>query len=346
MALLKTIAELKAMIPRLSNLSNTGNMPNMDKAGKRFVLPIVGATLYNAIDTRYNLVNPDPVLSDDEKNLIAAMQLPIAAFGILSDLPFLQTVITDSGIRTPQTSTMQSAHKWEFNNLRNALYEYANDGIELLLEYLYQTINSWPQWTGSDEFKAIDNMLIKTGVDFNKQYKLLQPYRTFWELRPMMEDVEEMYLSSKLGRDLLQWVKDQDTIIINVGTGQLDVKKQLKKAVAFLTIKQATEHRAANFSNEGFTIVSLKGDPDNSDNAGRESASVTQLKLIQDTCLREGQNYLHKAANYLVGIANGQFNTDFGDEFTTAFSSSPLFVAPGTAKSTDPNACLTGIVML
>lgn len=335
MALIKTIAEIRAVIPRQSKLSDTANLPNTDKAGRMHILPLLGKALYADLDAKYNAVPAN--LSNDELLLIKNVQLPLSAFTLLDDLAFMQTMITDSGIRTARTDSTEAAHRWEFKELQNALMNYAIDGVELLLDYLYSTKDKWEKWTESAEYKEIENFLIKTGTDFRKYYPLKQPLRTYWALRPVMQDVEENYLVPTLGRDLFTWIKTQDDIIITADGGEVDVKKILKRSVAHFTIKHAGEQCAVQFDENGFTVLAFRGSLDSPTSDGKVAASPADLATKLDAANREGQNNLSRAALYLVNIAAGMYNGDFGSDFATAFDNSPLKPDPAKKKYSNGN---------
>jgi hypothetical protein len=169
MALLTTVIELRKQLPRLlSSLSDNANLPNIEKAQRKYLQKILGKALIHDLETKYEATN----LSGLEQELVTLIQLPLSAYAVMDDLAFIQSMITDSGIRTPSTDKMQAAHRWEYNELKNTLQDYAMDGIEQLLDFLYDNKASFALWTASNEFKAIDNLLVKTGTDFSKQYPL------------------------------------------------------------------------------------------------------------------------------------------------------------------------------
>jgi hypothetical protein len=155
-------------------------------------------------------------------------------------------------------------------------------------------------------------------------------------LKPVIEDVEENYFATHLGRDLFTWCKAQDKVEITAEGGLVDVKKLLKKALAFFTIKHACEHYAVRFDTNGFTVLAMGGNLDDNSNTGRTEASLRQIQERKDACDRDGQNYLSKASAYLVGIAKGLYNVDFGSDFATAFDGSPLNKPPADGP-TDRN---------
>lgn len=335
MALIKTAAELRSVLPQLlSNLSNTANLPPIDKAQRKYIRPLLGKAFLDDIEERYE----DNTLGDDE-DMLKYIQLPLAAYAILDNLAFIQSTITDSGIRTMSTDKMQAAHRWEYNEIRNSLEDTAIAGVEQLLDYLYEKQTDYALWTGSDEFKELDSFLIKTGIDFAKQYPLYQPYYTYWALKPVMRDAEENYLASRLGRDLLAWVKGNAEIEIEDSSGILDVKRLLKKAIAFLTIKHACEHYNTRFDKNGFTIVNAGGSPEDQSSTGRTAASQSETEKRKQVCDRDGQNYLNKAAYYLKGMGEGKYGDTWLENvaFMEAFNHSPLKKDPKAPTYTRGN---------
>lgn len=88
------------------------------------------------------------------------------------------------------------------------------------------------------------------------------------------------------------------------------------------------------FDENGFTVVTPGGSVDSATNDGRQSADVsTKLNAAN----REGQNNLSRSTAYLVNIANGLYNVDFGNDFTTAFDNSPLKTDPNKKPYTNGN---------
>jgi len=339
MALIKTIAQLRNQLPRLlSSLGDTALMPNIDKAQQKHILPFLGKELLEDLQDKFDAL-PDTALVAPYIKLLSYVQQPLAAYALLDDLAFIQTMITDSGIRTISTDKLQAAHKWEYLELKNALEDSAIIGIELLLQFLYDSKDDLPLWTGSDTYRQISDFVIKTGTDFSKQYPLYAPLYTYYALIPIIRDVEENYLASMYGRDLLAWIKTQDTIEITIpSNGLVDILKLVKKAVAFLTIKHACEHYSPRFDRNGFTILDARGgNPDDNTNTGRAEPSPYSIQQKIKVCDRDGQNYLAKSAAYFIGVANGQFSADFGDDFTTAFDTSPLKPVPDAKPYTNGN---------
>lgn len=332
MALIKTIQEVRAILPHLSKLSNTASLPNVDKSGRKHIIPIIGQSLYETLDSHYNAVPQS--LSDAERVLVSLVQVPLIAFAYLDDVGLIHATITDNGIRRATTGDMPAAFRWEVEQLKNTLADYAADGVENLITYLFAHADDFAAWTNSDEYKEINGYLIRTATDFNKQYRLVQPQRTFWLLKTIMADVEENYVIGDLGRDLLAWVKEQEEILVDTGSGEADVLKMLKKAVAFLTVKHACERLPVRFDQYGFTIIT-QGDAENPSVTGRSTAPGYNIESYKCAAEREGQNYLQKAEDLLVSLGGNE--ADAPDGFMEAFQTSPLNVPKDSPLPTSGN---------
>ncbi len=329
MALIKTIAEVRAVVPRMSKLSDQANLPNMDKAAWKYIIPIIGQALYDDLNTKYNATSP--TLSAIEQRLINLIQLPLANGALYDELPFMHTMITDNGIRTPDVNNMRASQRWEYQYLKKGLYANIEEGQEMLLAYLFENKDNISLWTTSDPYQRLSSLVFRSAWDFDQQYKLRQPMRTFWAMESIMVDVEEHYLASRLGRDLMNWIKAQTEIIVTENGASVDVKRFVLKAAALFTIKMACEQRQVIFDHWGFTMATA----DDADVPAVESMTDMDIRGVynkKEAANRDGQNYLSKAAYYLKGIANGEFSEEFGVEFDTAFSLSPLYVAPGVIQ--------------
>jgi len=339
MALITTIQELRKQLPRLlSNLSDTALMPNINKAQRKYLIPILGKALLDDLQSKYTVKAVTPLIAPYIE-LLDYVQLPLSAYAMLDDLAFIQSMITDGGIRTASTDKLQAAHKWEYLAIENALQDCAIDGIEQLLQFLYDKKNVLPLWTASEEYKSLNDLTIKTGMDFSKQYPLYAPLYTFYSLIPIMKDVDENYLADTFGRSLLKWIKNQAALETTVpATGTVDVLKLIKKSVAFLTIKHACEHYTVRFDHNGFTI--LRGsNPDDNSNTGQSAASAADLAQKKQVCDREGQNYLAKSVALLLGVYHGINTAAYSSDvdFIAAFAESPLKPIPDAKPYTNGN---------
>jgi hypothetical protein len=324
MALIKTIEEAKEVLPKLlSSLEDDSFLPNIDATEEKYITPLIGDALYSDLQTKYDAVT----LSADETLLVKHIRLVSLSYGFLDELIASHVVIGSDGVRTMDTTNMPKAVGWEYRELKTYLQDRAFDGTEILLKFLWKKKASFPIWTGSNEYAKFQGMLIRTGTDFNEQYGLYQPMRTFVALRAVVADAQDFYLLSGLGEDLLNYFLQ----IEDPGKEEKAIIKQLKKALANFTIKHAGDKYAVRFSENGFTIVNELGNKD-SDDQTRTAVSGDLLEKKLKACDRDGKDFMAMAKKLL---AKWRTSGSSSEAFNTAFDAGPLksYVDPKEKKS-------------
>jgi hypothetical protein len=314
MALIKTIAEVQAVLPKLvSNLNKDSAMPNFDAVEEKYLVDIIGQELYADLQTKYD----DNTLEDEEKVLLKHINLVTASYGFMEEQAATHVFFTDDGIRVSATSDMPKAVGWEYKALKTYLNDKALDGIEVLLKYLWKHKDDLPKWTASTEYKQFEKGLIRTGTDFSNQYTLYQPMRTFFLMKSTLDDVQDEYIESPLGSDLLEYFAELEAPTDE----EISIIRKLKKALAFFTVKRYAEHHTVLFSASGFTVISMFGGDRETDDSGRAAAAKGDIEKQTKACEREGKNFMARAKNEIVKLSQ---KTGAPADFLTAFETSPL----------------------
>jgi hypothetical protein len=209
--------------------------------------------------------------------------------------------------------------------LEDGLLKKGMMALELALQYLDKKKDDIAEWTSDEAYKKYRGLMIRNGLMFSDHYPLYQPYRTFAMLRSVLFDVEESYLVADIGRDLLAFLRTQNAMEIDAEGGKVDVIHFVRKAAANFTVKHALKKLSVRFNEHGFTVMGLNGgDIERQDVAARTDAAGWQYDMQFRDADMEGQNWLTRAKKYLKGIADGIYNNDWGNDFTTAFENSPL----------------------
>lgn len=314
MALIRTATEAKTAMGRaLSGLSSTANLPDFAAAEIKYLVPLIGFSQYDTINAK---INADPVqeLTEAETALLPYLRRVSCVFGYLDNMGSDNAKITDNGIRTTESANLPRVFNWQYNELKNELQAKAYDAIEVMLRFLFENKADYLPWTSSDEYTALNSLLIKTGTDFDSHYKLYQPMRTFYSLKVLLDEVQEDFIKPVIGEDLLEYFIDE---------GELDddekkILKLLKKAVAYHVIKKACQHYSVRFDGNGFTV--LTGNSENTETAGRKDADIPIFELKIKSCEEDAQTYLVKAKKALAAYRA----TDNNNEFATAYDAGPL----------------------
>lgn len=320
MPLFKTIQEIAQYIT-ISSASATSPMPKMRGAEDDYIRPVLGDTLFDALQTQ---VTTGPI-TDNE--LLDKVRFALAYLMYYKELPLMHTVITDSGLRTVTNDKIQGAYRYQYEGTRQYLEDEGLSKLEKLYEYLMADSTTFPNWETSESFTRLNKNLIKTGKDFSTYYYLFQPHRTFFALQPVMQEVEDFYIKSIMGDTFFNFLKDTASLSVEEKT----LVDLLKKAVANLTIHKSISKLAIKVRPEGFTVMLASSDrnPANENNAGADQLE----RLFQET-YKDGNAYLDKAKTMLNSLASEEI---FHQYFLSSFYKNPL------NKITDPNDTISGI---
>lgn len=325
MALIRTATEAKAALPRvLSNLGNTANLPDFQAAEVKYLVPLIGYTLYSNIEGAIN-ATPAEDIGEDKTALLPYLRRVVAFFAYLDDMGTDNAKITDNGIRTTESANLPRVFGWQYKELKNTLQAKAYDAVEVMLRYLFENKDKFPEWVSSSEYEKINQLLIKTGTDFDNHYRLYQPMCTFYSLRVLVEEVQEDFIKPAIGEDLLEYFVEEASL----DDDEKKVLKLLKKAMAYLTIKKAAQHYSVRFDGNGFTITT--GDVENGETAGRNQADLPIFEMKIKACEADAQTYLVKAKKELAALRANSAS----EAFVLAYDAGPMADFDSTAAERD-----------
>lgn len=290
MALTKTVSELKEVLPKFipNNISNTV-LPNFNNSDAKYLVPLIGSAYYADLQTKYNA----GTTSADEKDLLLKLRLISVAYAFRDEQAFGHLTLSESGIRKVQASQTAEVRKWEYEKLEEALTTLAADATETVLAWLYDKKPAL--WLSSAEYTEFSTLLIRSGSEFQKQYKLFQPLRTFYALRPVLQDAQTLYIGSGIGADLLAYL----VALTVVPAGLTNAIRYLKKSLSYFAIAEACTAFSVRFSDAGFTVLSGTTNNDIAD-AGRNAADKQDLQDKQKASLTRGQDFLALAQVDLI----------------------------------------------
>lgn len=295
MSLVTKIEEVRLSL-RLNSLNNDKSLPDMEDAEQKHIIPVIGESLYNRLQSLYSSGSEDKSFL----RLIAIVRKPLVAYAYLDNIGLLHATITDAGVRRFGTGDMPSVYAWEFRELTKSLSGKAMSGMELLLEYLDNNSMDWPEWSDSPLWGLRNNLIIKSGKDFSNNYPLYQPCRTYNALLPIIVEVQDNYIIPSVGKPFF------DSLFINSGdSSNHEVIRLIKKSVAHYTIKHAVEQLPVSVTELGLTVLTA-GNSNDVEYPGKTSASDHLLELKGRAADRDGALYLRKVKSYLNKNASDQ----------------------------------------
>lgn len=327
MALLTNDKNLVKEFVRINFINSTSSFPNWEVAEQRHLLPLIGDDLYELLA---EIKTAGEAADDLDKELLKKVRAVIAPLAYALDMAFIQSQLTDTGLRTVSTENMQAAHRWEYNEVKDSLTEAGAFAMEALLKFLFKNKNDYPEWTGSEEFKALDALIFQSAADFANYFPISQPYRLFWDFRPLIKEVQDFYIISAIGEEFFTELLQEET----PDDDETAARILIKKAVAQYTIVKAIEKRSAIIGTQGFTVKVLGPGSDSVD-ADKQDASDNRLSLLYQSCERAGDSYLLQLKEFLNKKASALL-------FATYFESDK-YEAPATEVE-NPNDNRTGII--
>jgi hypothetical protein len=297
-------------------------------AAERFLIPIIGQDQYDALLEEVEgfefPADGDDAVPVESVELLRKCRAVIAPLGYMMDLPTIQTQITDAGLRSINTENMQAAHRWEYNEVKEALADSGGYAIDALLKFLFANADDYDLWTECEEYQEVSSLIFRTGADFNKYFKVHLPHRTWWEFRSLISEVEDFYINSAIGKEFYEQLKDMP----DANDETMAAIVMIKKCVAHLTIVKAIEKKSVKISPLGFTIKSLGA---YSEGVGYDDqqATGTELSMLYASCERSGDSYLLMLKEYLNATASESVFADY--------YSSDKYVAPSDEEPVSKN---------
>lgn len=274
---------------KINFINNVSSFPDFELAEEKYLLPIIGEDLYQVVK---DLAASSPV-DDTDIELLKRCRAIVVPLGYLIELPTIQTQITDAGLRNVSTENLQSAHRWEYNEVKEYFLDKGAMATDALLKFLFAHAADYPEWTDSPEYAQARDLVFKTGEEFNQYFRMAQPFRVFWELRPLIKEVEDFHITPSIGEQFFTVLKQNANSVEEKAALEM-----IKKSVAQTTIVKAIEKLSVRITDKGFTVQLSAGSPDAS-NSGDKDAKDNQLSLLYSSCERSGDAYLVQLKEYL-----------------------------------------------
>jgi hypothetical protein len=306
MPLINSITTFKKYLRVVFTSTTENGLPNMVRADRKYLVPILGQSVYDALMAKVT------ANSSDWATLLDICRSYVAPMAMLLDLPSKQVQITDSGLKKTTSTDLENAFRWEYMELKNALEVQAAEALDELWQHLFESGSTY-SWTATN----IHGTIIKTATEFKKYYLPLQhSYRCFAALQPVMVTVQDQLIHDAITKGFFEYLRDKEA-----PTDQEKVAIELlKKAAAYLTIMQATEQLSVKISSNGFTV--LLNDASDAPYKGDVAAPGENLSLLRSACEKTGQGYVQQLKKYLNETATA--------EVMPIYFNSSKYKAPGT----------------
>lgn len=294
MAFVTTIDQFRQCVPTLYATS-IKNLPDTSSAEERMLLPILGQGLFDMLQAGEGL-------SETALKLLELCRKVICPWALLEVVDLLQVSFSDNGLIALETDNARKAYKWESNAAKDALIDRAYRAQESLINLLQKESASFPEWEQSD-YRKTSFPLIRTGAELREQVYVDQPHRSYMILKPLIEEVADLELSTALGEAFLADLLGK-TKAGTLSADEKDLVKLLRKASArFAMAKAAKVMNVRYMPGAGFVVTQS---PKDTTLEGTKTATAADTASFLREAELSGTAYLNKAIELLNAKASSE----------------------------------------
>jgi len=281
---------------------------------------VVGQTLLTALRTNANATNPDHGYDE----LLSLSRAVVAPLSVLLGISTRHIKIGDTGLKKTSSEKTENVFNWEYREVKEELQNKVALAWDNLYKYLFANAATF-EWENPQPYSTI----FKTAEDFKAYYPVVQPYRNFPLLLPIIAKVEKLFVHDAIGKDFLAELKENT----DDDADTLEAIDLLKSAIAHFTIHKASIDLPVKITAEGFTVAyAITSDEPFANN---KTGNGSQLETRRNETLKDGRTFMSKLKKLL--------NAKASDELFATFFESAYYTAPATER-VDRNSTRKGIV--
>ena len=294
--LFKSSTELKAYAQLSGEVNFASLKPTLRFVEVFHIAAILGKELYASLDSAYT---NNSTLTAPQVALLEQCRQVIAPWFCYYYAPKADVQLGDSGM----TKNKDAAYQYQGTAFRESNLREAELCEELLLQFLEDGKDDFPQWVTSSAFKSYRALFIKTGSEFNTLFPSASPQRTYFAMRSKMVDVEEQMIRMAIGDALFTSLKTKDAGTQAFTSVEKELLFKLKKAIAYQTVALAVPMFNVRIDASGLSIVA-QGPRTSDDNVtSRAPAPDSNISLLIQSCADSAKMWLSNATAYLLANA-------------------------------------------
>jgi len=280
------------------SLSFDNLRPYIDSAERKFLMPLLGKSLYDQLITFYN---SDQTGTDSQiwKTFLERCQAAVINLALLNAYPVLNAFISDSGISRTHDKE-KALFKYQEDALIDSFKENGFNGLDDVLEYLEANISKFDKWKESANYTLIKKSIIKSTSEFNAVYNIGNSRIVFLQLKPFINQIIDLELPSILGEDLVNRIttslesETPDEKITNL-------LPDLRKTIVFSSIALGIDELGLNITERG-SLFTLKTEGDG--NTEQQFPGQEYLAMLQSKNQKTANKYFSRLVRYITSHAD------------------------------------------
>lgn len=264
------------------------------------IIPVIGQELYDNIQLAVKNAPTVDDIVDEYKQVTIHCLMAIGPLFCYHHADKADILFDGSGMKRTETNTNKTAYQEQRNKFKEANLAEGEQALEMLIKYLEDNINDFPEWTDSKNFKIYRSLFIKTGSEFNEIFPSATPYRNYWAMRSKMNDVEENQIRPFLGDTIFDALKENDRAADLPFTDQQnELLSRIKKAIANFTVAFSVPILNVRMNSMGITIPAITNFSTNDGENTRSGIADKWVDTFTKSCITTAQSWLTNAAKYL-----------------------------------------------
>ncbi len=260
-------------------------------------------------DFLLELLDAFPNLNAEQQKLLPFIQRPLACFAVYKWLPQATVDISNAGVTASRES---SAYQWQFKQARDSFAETAYNGLEELLNYLFNNKNDFSTWAGSDEYISRRNLLVNSTWAFNEQVNIGSSAMTYWGLSPIMKRIERAVVESNITLELVDSLRGK-IVSDNLSNDEKELLNLIQPVIAHFTISQAILENSVQIKENGAMVYSA---------LATSTANFEESKVGSDKILGEYRKQARKNGEQALIALLKYLNQKTSDQLFPSFKES------------------------
>ncbi len=251
--LLKTINEIKAVLP--IGVGNDFNRikPHIENAENRYIKPLLGFDMYDALVTLYEEENSQTPDEDEilRKELLEKIQFATIHLAFHIGFDFLNVSVTDAGFQRMETERTKGLFKYQEDAIKAFFAETGFNALDDVLTFLNLNIDSFEEFKESENFsKFITSFLPNVKVIEEIPFNIHRSNLIFLALKPSIAYIEDTAIRPVLGETIFATVKAE------MANDEIDVKvlkllPYIRKPLIYLASAMLMEETGATLYDKG-----------------------------------------------------------------------------------------------
>jgi hypothetical protein len=313
--------EMKALIGFIYKSINFDNLKSYIGMSERDVRKTIGKEVFDVAQAHYDSENYQLAEPDEDHpeytildELIQRIQYPVAVHAYRRYVPSSDLSHSDKGRQIYVSEQEKPAFEWQIEKDNENLLRLANDGTDMLLEFLNDNMDlvittsdlSDPPvitetpvipWKNSDAYKASRELLINTVEEFEQIFMIGGSRLLFISLLPIMRRIQDNEIRACFTQDKFAEIRTQIQEN-NLSEENIIILDKARQPLALLTMATAAKRLTAEvlpdgiFSNLTTSVIKAKS-----------PASKIDRNEISSLLEKDGLRELRKLQDHLAVLA-------------------------------------------